>query len=194
MTTVAPPRRTRRSAPPEPRDAFVTRGGAVAVAAEPMPTPAPGPRPKAEPRPNHLRVVAPAERTRRSLTPAMAVLLTALVFATLFAVAIAHTVLVQGQVKLDRLDAQLTQEQARYQQLRKDVAELESPDRVVADALAQGMVEPDDLVYLQPPAEDPSAVGPTTGDEDEPAADPAVGADLDRSWASMKALLEAPTP
>ena len=74
------------------------------------------------------------------------------------------------------------------------MAELESPERIVAAAQGQGMVAPDDLVYLQPPAEDPSTVGPTTGDEDEPAADPTVGADPDRSWASMKALLETPTP
>ena len=39
-----------------------------------------------------------------------------------------------------------------------------------------GMVTPDDLQYLQPPAPDASTVGPTTGDDDEPAADPTVGA------------------
>ena len=79
----------------------------------------------------------------------------------LLAVAIAQTVLVQGQVRLDELDAQLTTEQARYQELRKDVAELESPVRVVDAAHQQGMVTPDDLVYLQPAAPDPSAVGST---------------------------------
>ncbi len=188
---VAAPERGRRPEPP--RHAYVTRG-AAAVAVAPAPAPARRPGPTAEPRPNHLRVVAPAERARRRLTPAMAVLLTAMLFATLFAVAMAHTVLVEGQVKLDQLDAQLTQEQARYQQLRKKVAELESPDRVVAAAQAQGMVTPDDLVYLQPSAPDPSAVGPTTGDDDEPAADPTVGADPDRTWSTMKPLLEAPTP
>ena len=62
------------------------------------------------------------------------------------------------------LDAQLTEEQARYQELRKDVAELESPVRIVDAAHQQGMVTPDNLIYLQPPAPDPSAVGPTTGD------------------------------
>jgi cell division protein FtsL len=163
-------------------------GAAVAPAS------VPAPRPRPEARPDHLRVVAPADRARRGLTPAMAVLLTAVLFATLFAVAVAHTVLVQGQVKLDRLDAQLTVEQARYQELRRDVAQLESPERIVGAAHEQGMVTPDDLVYLQPAALDPSAVGPTTGDDHEPVADPTVGADPDNTWAKIKPLLEAPSP
>lgn len=190
MSTLhAPDRRTRRPVDPEPRRAYAT-SGAVAVAV--APDPAPLPRPEA--RPHHLRVVAPAERVRRGLTPAVAVLLTAFLFATLLAVAIAHTVLVQGQVNLDRLDAELTAEQALYQELRKDVAELESPPRIVEAAQAQGMVTPDDLVYLQPAAPDLSTVGPTTGDDHEPAADPTVGVDPDRSWSLMKPLLEAPAP
>ena len=149
--------------------------------------------------PNHLRVVAPSERVRRRhLTPGMAVLLTAAMFATLLAVAVAHTVLVEGQVRLDELDTQLVDEQARYQELRTEVAELESPTRIVQAAQDMGMVTPDDLKYLQPPAPDVSTVGPTTGDDHEPGADPTVGADdpadPDNTWFDMKALLEAPAP
>ncbi len=194
MSTIAPPRRSRPTPPTAPRHAYATRGAAAVAVAEPTPVPPRAPRPKAAPRPNHLRVVAPAERTRRSLTPAMAVLLTAMLFAILFAVAIAHTVLVQGQVRLDRLDAELTEEQARYQQLRKDVAELESPPRIVAAAQEAGMVTPDDLIYLQPRAADPATVGATSGDHRERTADPTVAADAERAWSTMKALLEAPTP
>jgi cell division protein FtsL len=139
-------------------------------------------------------VVAPTERVRRRLTPATAVLLTAALFATLLAVAVAHTVLVQGQVRLDELDAQLATEQSRYQELRKEVAELESPDRIVAAAQEQGMVPPADLQYLQPAAPDASAVGPVTGDDDEPGTDPAAGGEGDRAWSDIKAMLEAPTP
>jgi cell division protein FtsL len=124
----------------------------------------------------------------------MAVVLTAALFATLLAVAVAHTVLVEGQVRLDQLDAQLVEEQARYQELRTAVARLESPDRIVRAAQEQGMVTPDDLVYLQPPAPDPSTVGPTSGDDDEPAADPTVGEDPERAWSEVKSLLEAPAP
>ena len=155
--------------------------------------PARVPRPRPAERPNHLRVVAPSERVRRRLTPGMAVLLTAGLFAMLLAVAVSHTVLVEGQVRLDELDAQLVAEQARYQELRTEVAVLESPTRIVEAANEMGMVTPDDLRYLQPPP-DASAAGPTTGDDHEPAADPAVGDEPDRAWADVKALLEAPAP
>ncbi len=156
----------------------------------PVPAPAPQRHPSPPDRPSHLRVVAPAERVRRRLTPAAGVALTAFVFAVLLAVAVAHTLLVSGQVRLDDLDAQLGAEQARYQELRKDVAELEAPTRIVGAAHDLGMVTPADLLYLQPPAADRSTVGPTTGDDDEPAADPTVGVP-DQTWSAMKSLLGA---
>jgi cell division protein FtsL len=180
--------RSRRQAAPEPR--YLSRGSAAVAVA---PAPAPAPRPTPAERPNHLRVVPATPRVRRRLTPGAAVLLTAALFATLLAVAMAQTVLVQGQVRLDGLDAQLSAEQARYQELRTDVAELESPARIVEAAHQQGMVTPDDLLYLQPPAPDPSAAGPTTGDDPEPAADPAAGA-VDRAWTEVKPMLEGSAP
>jgi len=167
---------------------------AVAAAPERRPSPRPEPRPARAPRPDHLRVVAPAERVRRRLTPATGVLLTAVLFATLFLVAIAHTVLVQGQVRLDELDAQLTVEQARYQELRTDVAAMESPSRVVAAAEALGMVSPQDLVYLQPEAPDPSA-GATPQAPADAAGDPNdLASGADNTWGDMKPLLETPAP
>jgi cell division protein FtsL len=190
MTMLDTPVRPRRQPGPGPRHAYATRGAAaMAVAPDRAPQ-----RPRPEARPNHLRVVAPTERVRRRLTPATAVILTAALFATLLAVAVAHTVLVQGQVRLDELDAQLATEQLRYQELRKEVAELESPPRIVEAAQEQGMVPPADLQYLQPAAPDASTVGPVTGDEHELGTDPAVGAGVDRTWSEIKAMLEAPTP
>jgi cell division protein FtsL len=201
MTATTTDPRTRRHAAPTrretraPRHTYATSGAAaMAVAPAAQTHPAPAPRPRPAERPNHLRVVAPSERVRRRLTPGMAVLLTAALFATLLAVAVAHTVLVEGQVRLDQLDRQLVDEQARYQELRTEVAQLESPERIVQSANEMGMVTPDDLQYLQPPAPDASTVGPTTGDDDEPAADPTVGAEPDRPWADVKPLLEAPAP
>ena len=174
----------RRSYPADPAvrpPAHVARGGAQAVA----PAHAPAPRP------DHLRVVRPTERRRARLSPATGVALTGLLFALLFAVAIAQTLLVQGQVRLDRLDGELTTEQARYQVLRKDVAQLESPGRIVAEAQKQGMVVPDDLVYLQPPTPDAA----TAGDDEpvEPAgADPGGDVDANGAWSTVKPLLAAP--
>lgn len=165
-----------------PPRAYATRGGA-AVAAAPEPHIAPRPAPPRDPR--HLRVVGPKERTRRRLTPAAGVVLTGLLFVMLFAIAIAQTVLVQGQIRLDALDKQLATEQARYRVLRNDVAEMESPARVVAAAQQLGMVAPDDLVYLQPGAVDRSSEA-TGAVADNPDAPPGT------DWSAMKPLLEAP--
>jgi cell division protein FtsL len=168
---------------------------APAPALRPSPRPAPrvDPRPARRPtpaeRPNHLRVVQPQERTVRRLTPKAGVALTALVFATLFAVAGAHTIIAQGQIRLDSLDGQVQTEQTRYQQLRKDVAQMESPERVVAAAEAQGMVSPQDLVYLQPPAATATSASDAASNSDALASRPA-GA----SWSTVKPMLEAPAP
>lgn len=133
---------------------------------------------------DHLRVVAPDERPRRRLTPAAGAVLTALLFAVLFALAGAHSLLAQGQVRLDDLDSQLTTEQTRYQALRKEVAEMESPQRIVAAAEERGMVTPEDLVYLQPMASNGSETG-----SDAPVTRPASSA-----WTTIKPLLETPSP
>jgi cell division protein FtsL len=171
----------------------VRTSGAAALATAPVRRPAPRPAPVPEVRPRHLRVVAPAERVRRRLTPAAGVLLTGLIFVTLFLIAIAHTLLVQGQIHLDDLDAQLTTEQARYQELRTEVAEMESPERIVAAAEAMGMVSPQDLVYLQPTTPDP-ADGSTALGSDGPGATGGVQSGTDETWSAVKPLLETPAP
>jgi len=186
-------------APPRP---YATHGGA-ALAAAPARRPTARPAPEAQPR--HLRVVGPAERVRRRLTPATGVLLTGLLFVTLFAIAVAHTLLVQGQIRLDALDAQLTTEQARYQALRKEVAEAESPARVVDAAQALGMVAPDDLVYLQPDDAEISASSDAASSSNPPGrgegptsragTDGEVRAvDAPSGWSTMKPLLDTPAP
>lgn len=156
----------------------------------------PEPRIRPEARPGHLRVVRPGERSRRRLTPATGVALTALLFVTLFALAIAHTMLVQGQMRLDQLDGELATEQARYQELRTEVAAVESPARVVAAAERLGMVSPEDLVYLQPRTPDPSTT-PADGSADAGAV-AGQGAELarpaDGGWSSMKPLLGSGHP
>lgn len=171
---------------------YATRGG---TALAPAPLRRPGPtrpgtaRPAEAPVRRHLRVVAPADRVRRRLTPATGVLLTGLLFVTLFLIAIAHTLLVQGQLRLDGLDADLRVEQARYQVLRTKVAEMESPARVVAAAEQLGMVTPEDLVYLQPAA--PQATLPpevSTSDVGLASSGP------NATWGAVKPLLEALAP
>lgn len=197
MSSVQAPRRpgpTRRATPDDDSARYASVGAAaVAVSVAVAPQRAPRPQPAPAARPGHLRVVAPTERSRPRLTPGRAVLFSALLFALLLAVAVSHTLLVQGQVKLDRLDRQLASEQLRYQQLRRDVAQLESPPRIVDAAHAQGMVTPDDLVYLQPPAPGASPAVDAV-DAGEPAADASPAAPSDRAWAEVKPMLEAPAP
>jgi len=180
MSTIEAPVRRRRAV--TDRSTYLSQGSAAVA-----PAPHRGPSTPPTARPDHLRVVAPAERRRR-FSPLAAVILTAALFALLLAVAVAHTVLVEGQVRLDELDQQLVQEQARYQDLRQEVAELEAPTRIVGAAEEQGMVTPDDLVYLQPPAAEP---GPSPV---PPSADGSAEAREDQAWAAMKPLLGSSSP
>jgi cell division protein FtsB len=145
-------------------------------------------------RPDHLRVVGPAERSRRRISPVLGVALTSLLFVGLFALAGAHTVLVQGQLRLDRLDAELAAERARYQQLRLQVAERESPHRVVAVAQERlGMVPPAELVYLSPSSPAPPG-GARRTDTPGPSGGAPVQAAGDDTWTVVKPLLEAAAP
>jgi cell division protein FtsL len=114
-------------------------------------TDAPHPSRDETPR-RHLRAVRPDEGRglRFRLTPVASLGLIVLLFAALFAVAVSHALLIEGQAQLDRLDAEVAEQQARYERLRVDVAELESPERILADARAQGMVPAEDVHWLTP--------------------------------------------
>jgi hypothetical protein len=186
-----------------PRHATRHRAAAApAPAPRPSPMPAPARRPapvrRLEPatapvrvpeRTRHLRVVEPGERTRRRLTPYGGLVLTAVVFVIMAGLAGAHTLIAQGQLRLDELDAKVRTEQARYQRLRQDVAAAESPERIVAAAEAQGMVTPEDLVYLQPDTASEDVEAPVDAADD---AGPSLRTDT--SWSTVKPMLETPAP
>jgi hypothetical protein len=95
-----------------------------------------------EERRRHLRVVRPENRPwlRIRLTPRVGIGVTVLLFVALFAVAASHALLIAGQGRLDRLDQQVSEEQARYEALRADVSALESPERILEEAERLGMV------------------------------------------------------
>ena len=71
-------------------------------------------------------------------------------FGVLFAVAVLQTVLVQGQIHLDGLHAEVAEAEVRVQVLRAEVAQLESPGRVIDEALAAGMVPADGVTSVVP--------------------------------------------
>jgi cell division protein FtsB len=123
-----------------------------------------------EERSRHLAVVRPGRRPRPQfkLTPKTGVTLTALMFSALFGVAVSHALLIQSQLRLDDMDKEVADEQARYEQLRLDVAELESPDRIIADAREMGMVDPTETVWLTPDEADAAGVDGEGTDPDDP--------------------------
>lgn len=103
---------------------------------------------RSAPRRAPLRVVEsrrrpPARRRRGILLASFA-----LVVGSLLAVAGAQAYLTQGQVRLARIQQQLTTEQARHRDLELKVAQLDDPSHVVAKAQQQGLTVPAQVTDL----------------------------------------------
>jgi hypothetical protein len=75
-------------------------------------------------------------------------------FLILFGVALLQTVLVQGQVRLDGLRADVAERQTEVQLLRDDIARRESPENIVGAGEAMGMVAMDPTYVSQMPEAD----------------------------------------
>jgi hypothetical protein len=101
---------------------------------------------------------APRRRGRAGRLRGLGGLAVAFLFPSLLGRAVLHSMLVQGQLGIDRADDQIEQEQMRQRELREQVAALAAPDRIVAEAQRRGMVLPQDRVYL--PAVVPGTVVP----------------------------------
>ena len=159
--------------------ARVRRSAAAPRRAAPVSLPPGDRRRSAAPARRHLTVVddtriAIARHRRRAR--ALLVLLGGVMVASLFALAAFHAMLASGQAQLDRLEAKVSDSQARYERLRLDVAELEAPSRIVREAQERlGMVPPPGVTYLTPSAAasaevgqaaegDPSSTSDETGD------------------------------
>jgi cell division protein FtsB len=92
-----------------------------------------------------LRVVPP-----RRPTGAIVVASLVLVFGVLLATAALNTMLVSGQRDLDRIESEIREGEQRNQALELQVAEMESPENIVAEAERLGMVVPDQVIWLTP--------------------------------------------
>jgi cell division protein FtsB len=142
------------------QSAQVTTAGAAAAAAALAVAPVPSKREEPS-RSRHLTVVpepglSPAQRRRR----ARAALFAGIAAATAVGLALVylHVVLAQRQFAVDRLNTQVQQAQAAYQQNRLQVAQLGSPDHIISMAEGQlGMIQPGQVTYLTSPP------GSTTG-------------------------------
>jgi cell division protein FtsL len=62
-----------------------------------------------------------------------------------------HVVLAQRQFRLDQLNAEVQKDQATYENLRLQVAELSSPQDIISTAEGKlGMIQPAQVTYLSP--------------------------------------------
>jgi cell division protein FtsL len=133
-----------------------------------------------------LRVVPRRVRRRRVGVAAAAGV--TLVFVLMLGLVAFQAKLAQDQLDLDRIERAAQEAELRYAQLRLRVAQLESPQRVVAEAKRLGLIrpEPDEIVYLRPPesaaAQAISATGPTDPRQSSGSANAA-------EWAEVKPLL-----
>lgn len=79
----------------------------------------------------------------------------------LLALVMFHVLLSQGQFGLDKMQAKTSAEQATYERLRLQVAQLESPERITREATERlGMVPAGQVTAVSPRSED---VAPGTG-------------------------------
>jgi hypothetical protein len=117
----------------------------------------------------HLSVVGRTQRRRRPGVRIGAGCLA--LFLALFGNAVAHSVLVSGQERLDGLTSEVEREQARNEKLHLQAAKLEAPDRIVNVAKGMGLIPAQQTIWLTP-SDDPGSVASTT----ESRTDPTTGA------------------
>jgi hypothetical protein len=110
----------------------------------------------------HLALVAPRGRRAAHVAVVMSVLLgMAMLGAAAF-----QTRLAQRQVELDQLDTDISNSREQYETLRRERAELRSPERLAQVAAANGMVPARGSDFLEIAAEVRSLVAASTGDID----------------------------
>jgi len=90
-------------------------------------------------------------------------------FLALFGNAVAHSVLVSGQERLDGLNTEVERQQAANEQLHLQAAKLEAPDRIVNEAKKMGLVPAQETTWLTP-SDDPGSVASATESRTDPAA------------------------
>jgi len=129
------------------------------VSAPAQPATDPARRPKRSERARSALTVVEPE-ARRRWVGVIGPIAVASLFGVLLAMAGLQALIVQGQTGLDRLDRELAEAGARHDRLLLSLAELESPDRVVAEARRLGMVDAPVVVYLTPTR--PAAMPPTS--------------------------------
>lgn len=99
-----------------------------------------------------------ADEEPRSHGGLVGTLFVVLLFVCIFGLVVFQVFLVQTQSHLDDLGTRISHEENRTKALRLDTTDLESPDRIVADAKDRlGMIPPPEIAYLKPGAADDAA-------------------------------------
>jgi cell division protein FtsL len=97
----------------------------------------------------HLQLVQNQARRRAGRRRLLVVLTIVCVAVVGLALVGLHVLIAENQFKLDNLQQQAATEQASYEKLRLQVAELEAPARIVSQAEGRlGMVQPASVTYL----------------------------------------------
>jgi|GEM_PF-1788578 len=122
----------------------------MAPATAPQRTIAPERAPEVDVRPD-LRVIEGIDDSpsRRSFTGLVGTVSVVLLFVCIFGVVVFQVLLVQTQSHLDDLGGGLATQDARAEALDLEMANLESPERVVAAAEGLGMITPNKIVHLE---------------------------------------------
>jgi hypothetical protein len=112
---------------------------------------------EASPRPLLRALPAPpleaVEKRQRKRRPGLAAAACAAICLGVFANVAFTAVTARTQFRLERLERQADEAEARYHRRRLEVATLEAPQRVVNEAQRLGMVQPEKVTYLTPTAE-----------------------------------------
>lgn len=104
-----------------------------------------------------------------------------------FGEVLAQVVLAQDQFRLEQLQTTSADQQAKYDRLRLQVAELEAPHRIVATAQQLGMIVPPGVTYLAPSAD----ATPPAGTSTAPSGSPGDTGPGPASWTTVKSHLAA---
>jgi cell division protein FtsL len=139
-----------------PARAEATARANAPAPAKRAPRPRPTPVPEITTAPRGLRHISRVITTLRegNQLGRVATLAAVALFVSIFGVVVFQTLIVQGQARLDTIAARTAVETQRAKDLRQQVADLESPSRIVSAANQLGMISPGQVAYLKPGADD----------------------------------------
>lgn len=132
------------------------------------PRQAPRPTPARRSAPRHLRVVEPPVRRGRQI--AVGILVVVVVFGALLGAAVAQSMLVTGQDRIDQTNDRIVVAERSLQKERAQLAAAESPEQLALAAARIGMVAPAGRDWIPadsvgPAATDPAVADPSTTSE-----------------------------